>query len=54
MCCLLHVNEYGGGESYDEPNKYIQFEIIEKKDSYKITWDKSKMGNVKLSPIQLL
>ena len=48
---LLHVNEYGGVGSYDEPFKYISFEIVESGKSYSIAWDSKKMGNIRLNKI---
>lgn len=48
---LLHVNEYGGVGSYDEPYKYISFEIVESGKSYSIAWDRKKMGNIRLNNI---
>ena len=48
---LLHVNEYGGVGSYDEPFRYISFVIVESGKRYSIAWDRNKMGNIRLNKI---
>lgn len=50
----IHVNEYGGVTSYDQPYEYISFEICENGKSYQTAWNRKTMGSVKLNAIRML
>lgn len=50
----VHVNEFGGATSYDQPYQHIAFEIIENGQGYQIVWNNKTMGSIKLNSIKMI
>lgn len=50
----IHVNEYGGVSSYDQPYEHIAFEIVENGEPYQIAWNPRSMGSVKLNRAKMI